>query len=561
MRVVSLLLVTLSFAPFTYSQHHHHGHAMPVGPPDSVVWRMPPMDMSMPMLPGLENALPPTAPDLPSQDPDLLSAIPGEILALANGDSLYLTATPVRRVIAGQEVVMFGYNGQYPGPLLRVSKGSTITVVFRNALNEPTTVHWHGLRLDNRFDGIPGMTQPPVEAGDDFIYELYFPDTGLYWYHPHIREDVQQDLGLYGNMVVLPETPDYYGPANRDEMLLLDDILLDENGLIPYGKEVPTHALMGRFGNVMLTNGVTDYRFEVNRGDVVRFHLTNVANARSFNVNFGGLPIKVVASDLSRFEQEAWVRSIAISPAERYVVEVLFPESGAVAITNTIQAIDHFRGEFYTHVDTLALAMVGETPASPDYSSSFSELKTNPAVSADLASFRDHFDRPPDKFLTLSLRVRNLPIPIMLSMEIDTLYVPPIEWNDAMPMMNWLSTGAQVEWVLREPDTGLENMDIHWDFQVGDVVKVRIFNDPRTFHPMQHPIHFHGQRFLVLETDGLRNQHLVWKDTATIPVGSTVDFLVDMSNPGDWMAHCHIAEHLSSGMMLGFSVKPPPIYR
>ena len=534
---------------------------MPVGPPDSVVWRMPPMDMSMPMLPGLENALPPTPPDLPLQDPGLPQAIPGEVLALANGDSLYLTATPVRRQIAGQEVVMFGYNGQYPGPLLKVSKGSTITVVFRNALSEPTTVHWHGLRLDNRFDGIPGMTQPPVEASDDFVYELYFPDTGLYWYHPHIREDMQQDLGLYGNMLVLPETPDYYGPANRDEVLLLDDILLDENGLIPYGKEVPTHALMGRFGNVMLTNGVTDYRFEVNRGDVVRFHLTNVANARSFNVNFGGLPIKVVASDLSRFEQEAWVNSIAISPAERYVVEVLFPESGAVAITNTIQAIDHFRGEFYTHVDTLALAMVGETPASPDYSSSFSELRASPDVSADIASFRDHFDRPPDKFLTLSLRVRNLPIPIMLSMEIDTLYVPPIEWNDAMPMMNWLSTGAQVEWVLRERDTGLENMDIHWDFQVGDVVKVRIFNDPRTFHPMQHPIHFHGQRFLVLETDGLRNQYLVWKDTATIPVGSTVDFLVDMSNPGDWMAHCHIAEHLSSGMMLGFSVKPPPINR
>lgn len=542
-------------APCALSQHEHHGHMMPHAPKDSVVWRMPPMDMSMPMLPGLETALPPTSPHLPLQNEIIPVAMPGQILELADQDTLYLSAKTVQRTIAGQEVVMFGYNGQYPGPLLKVSEGATVTVVFKNALNEATTVHWHGLRLENRFDGIPGITQPPVAGGEDFVYQLRFPDSGLFWYHPHIREDMQQDLGLYGNLLVTAETPDYYGPANQEEILLLDDILMDENGLIPYGKEAPTHALMGRFGNVMLTNGVADYRFQVDQGSVVRFHLTNVANARSFNVSFQGLPIKVIASDVSRFEKEAWVRSVALAPSERYVIEVLFPEPGPVAITNTIQAIDHFRGEFYTSVDTLALALVGNLPTPNDYRQSFEMLRSYEEVTADIDSFRSHFDRPPDKSLTLSLRVKNLPLPIMLSMEIDTLYVPPIEWNDAMPMMNWLSTGTQVEWVLRDTETGLENMAIQWDFDVGDVIKVRIFNDPRSFHPMQHPIHFHGQRFLVLEMDGVSNQHLVWKDTATVPVGSTVDFLVDMSNPGNWMAHCHIAEHLQSGMMLGFSVK------
>ena len=544
-------------APCALSQHEHHGHMMPRAPKDSVVWRMPPMDMSMPMLPGLETALPPTSPHLPPQGETIPAAAPGQILEIADGDTLYLSATTVRRTIAGQEVVMFGYNGQYPGPLLKVFEGATVTVVFKNALNEATTVHWHGLRLENQFDGIPGITQPPVAAGEDFVYQLRFPDSGLFWYHPHIREDMQQDLGLYGNLLVTAEAPDYYGPANQEEILLLDDILMDENGLIPYGKESPTHALMGRFGNVMLTNGVTDYRFQVDKGSVVRFHLTNVANARSFNVSFQGLPIKVVASDVSRFEKEAWVKSVAIAPSERYVVEVLFPEPGPVAITNTIQAIDHFRGEFYMSVDTLALALVGNLPTPNDYRPSFKVLRSYEEVTADIDSFRSHFDRPPDKSLTLSLRVKNLPLPIMLSMEIDTLYVPPIEWNDAMPMMNWLSTGTQVEWVLRDTETGLENMAIQWGFQVGDVIKVRIFNDPRSFHPMHHPIHFHGQRFLVLEMDGVPNQHLVWKDTATVPVGSTVDFLVDMSNPGNWMAHCHIAEHLQSGMMLGFSVREP----
>jgi FtsP/CotA-like multicopper oxidase with cupredoxin domain len=145
-----------------------------------------------------------------------------------------------------------------------------------------------------------------------------------------------------------------------------------------------------------------------------------------------------------------------------------------------------------------------------------------------------------------------------MAMEIDTLYVPPMEWNDAMPMMNWLSTGEQVEWILRDTDSGDENMAIHWSFSVGDVVKMRIFNDPHTLHPMNHPIHIHGQRFLVLELDGVPTRNMVWKDTAIVPVGSTMEILVEMSNPGTWMMHCHIAEHLHAGMMLSFTVSDDP---
>lgn len=553
MKSLPLLVVCSILVPGAFSQHEHH--RMSPTSVDSVVWRMPPMEMSMPMLPGLEDAFPPTPPSLPLSKGEIPYATPGKIIHLADGDTLSLSATTLRRRIADQEVIMYGYNGQYPGPLLNVRQGATITVMFQNALPEPTTVHWHGLRLENQFDGTPGMTQPPIASTERFVYELRFPDSGLYWYHPHLREDLQQDLGLYGNMLVTADSDASLSLVNHEEILLLDDILIDENGLIPYGKDAPTHALMGRFGNVMLTNGVTDYTFGIDQGSVVRFYLTNVANARSFNVSFGGLPIKVLASDLSRYEQQAWAKSLVISPAERYIIDVLFPEPGPVVITNTIQAIDHFRGEFYPHIDTLAVALVRDAVVSEDHRQSFAQLQTNAEVASDLDLFREHFDRPVDKSLTLSLRVQNLPLPIMLSMEIDTLYVPPVEWNDAMPMMNWLSTGTQVEWILRETESGLENMDIQWAFHVGDVVKVRIFNDPHSFHPMQHPIHFHGQRFLVLELDGVPNQHLVWKDTATVPVGSTVDFLVDMSNPGTWMAHCHIAEHLQSGMMLGFSVK------
>ena len=133
-------------------------------------------------------------------------------------------------------------------------------------------------------------------------------------------------------------------------------------------------------------------------------------------------------------------------------------------------------------------------------------------------------------------------------------YSPPVEFNDTMPMMNWLSTAKQVTWILRDPETGRQNMDIHWRFRQGAIARIRIFTDPTTIHPMNHPIHLHGQRFLVLSRDGVPNPNLVWKGTSIIPVGATVDILADMSNPGTWMLHCHIAEHLHAGMMMTFTV-------
>lgn len=558
----ALCLLAAPSAAQDHDMHAGHNMNTPAMKGDSLVWRMPPMDMAMPMMPGMDTEEPITAPFLPGAglDPALFpEARPFEIMDVADGDMVHLEAGLVRRTIGEQTYVMMGYNGQYPGPVLRVKKNARVTVHFTNNIQMPTTVHWHGLRLDDyRFDGIPGISQDPVESGESFQYELNFPDEGLYWYHPHMREDVQQDLGLYGNMLVDPLEDDYYAPVNREVTLVLDDILVDEQGIIPYGDSAPTHALMGRFGNVMLVNGVTNYEMDVQRGEVVRFFMTNVANSRSFNVVFGSAPIKVVASDVSKYEREQATGSVVISPAERYIVDVLFETAGAVTVTNSVQAIDHFRGEFYPDVKKLAVINVMDTPVAEDFSTEFREFRTNEDVIADIDPFRPMFDKEPDHELELTVRVKNLPLPVMMMMEVDTLYVPPMEWNDAMPMMNWVSTGEQVEWILRDVDTGKESMEIDWTFQKDDVIKIRLFNSPRSFHPMNHPFHIHGQRFLVTHVDGMPNPNLVWKDTAIIPVGSTVDLLVHMSNPGKWMAHCHIAEHLHSGMMLPFEVNEAP---
>jgi FtsP/CotA-like multicopper oxidase with cupredoxin domain len=231
------------------------------------------------------------------------------------------------------------------------------------------------------------------------------------------------------------------------------------------------------------------------------------------------------------------------------VVAVRFERPGRYAVVNQVQAINHYRGEFAAEVDTLGWVTVDSVPASPDLGAEFDSLRANPAVSKDIERFRRYFDKPPDKKLTLAVRTTGLPLATVQFMTIDTAYYAPVEWVDGMPDMNWLSTSHQVRWILRDDATGKANGDIDWHVKRGSVVKLRIFNDPRSFHPMQHPIHLHGQRMLVVARDGVPVNNLVWKDTALVPVGSTVDLLIDASNPGAWMLHCHIAEHLGAGLM------------
>lgn len=527
-----------------------HPHAMAGMAAESSAMPIP-MPPGMKMLPGLIGLSPPGGTFLPGAGVDpagLPLARPSEVTRLRDGDTLDLTAMLVRREINGRAFAMYAFNGQMPGPLIRVPRNATIVVRFKNQIDLPSTVHWHGVRLDNQFDGADGVTQDAVAPRDSFVYRVHFPDAGVYWYHPHVREDIEQALGLFGNLLVDPPEANYYSPANREEAVMLGDLLVNADTLIPFGREDPDFALMGRVGNVLLVNGEPDYALRVHRGEVVRFYLTNVASSRTFNVSFGGAPIKVIASDASRFEHEELVASVVLAPAERYVVEVRFPEPGRYALVNAVQAINHYRGEFEPEVDTLGIITVDSAAATPDYATPFAELRTNAAVTHDIARYRSAFGRPPNRQFTLTLTVTGLPLASVQFMSIDTAYYAPVEWVDAMPDMNWLSTGRQVRWVIRDDATGKENMDIDWRVRRGSVVKLRIVNAPRSFHPMQHPIHLHGQRMLVVARDGVPTPNLVWKDTVIIPVGSTVDLLIDAANPGAWMLHCHIAEHLGAGM-------------
>lgn len=553
--------------------HEAHGGT---GPALAGEWWMPPMHPGVRALPGMMSMRPDVAPWLPGvADPALLPAArPRELVRVADGERLALEARFVRRVIGSRSFVMLGFNGQIPGPLIHVAQRARITVNFHNATDLPLTIHWHGVRLQNRFDGVPGLTQEPVAPGASFRYEIVFPDAGIYWYHPHHREDVSQDLGLYGNLLVDPAAAGAYGPVHRQEVVMLDDLLVGEQGLVPYGGSAANFALMGRFGNVFLTNGEPAYRLAVRAGEVVRFFLTNVSNTRTFNLTLrsaggtaadtgaGGverLPIKVIGTDVGRFERQEWASSVVIAPAERYVVEVRFPEAGEVVLANEVQAIDHLSGGYFPEVAELGRVRVDVGRAEPDLAAAFAELRTHADVVAEIDRYRHQFDRPVDHELLLELEVLELPLVIEQVMGLDSVYFNPVEWSGTMPMMNWASTGRRIAWHLVDPVTGaLDEAIDDWRFRVGDVVKIRIRNERHSFHAMQHPIHFHGQRFLVLEQDGVRSDNLAWKDTFLAPVGSTTDLLLELSNPGRWMIHCHIAEHLSSGMKMVFDVLPHP---
>jgi FtsP/CotA-like multicopper oxidase with cupredoxin domain len=211
-----------------------------------------------------------------------------------------------------------------------------VTVDFTNETDLETTVHWHGLRVDNRFDGVPegahhGM-QPPIAPGGRFSYRLRFPDPGVYWYHPHIREDYTQEMGLYGNIVVVPSDPDYWSPVNRELTLTLDDILIEDGDVATFSRTESNRTAMGRFGNVMLTNGEADFSLEASWGEVIRLYLTNVANARTFNFRIPGVRMKLVGRDQGRVEHEEFIDEVLISPSERIVMDVLFDRAGEFAI-------------------------------------------------------------------------------------------------------------------------------------------------------------------------------------------------------------------------------------
>ena len=579
--------------------------------------------------------------DFPTDTSGLPRAVPSRVIALADGDTAELRIGPVVKRIGDTDVRMLAYNGSVPGPTFEIPEGATVTVHVTNEGDLEATVHWHGLRLENRYDGTRD-TQSPIPVGDTFTYQVHVPDPGAYWYHPHIREDYGQEMGLYGNIHVVPAKPDYWPPVNRELFLTLDDILIEDGRIAGFSPSETTHVAMGRFGNVMLVSGEPDLALTAKRGEVVRFYLTNTANTRVFNVTLPGARMKLVGGDSGHYEHESFVDEVLLSPSERFVVDVLFEQPGELVLEHRTPARSY----------RLASITVEDEPAEPALAEVFAVPRTNDDMTAERERTARLLDATPDKTLAFVAEmefevpegaVYTCPMhPDVVSEEPGrcpqcgmkllpmesprTSYVCPmhpdvtsdlpdrcpecgmklvpahlvdtsehgghdthaaqdehhdhhpshaeheghghaedhghdhaqgIEWEDDMVDVNRLTTPANMRWKLVDRDTGAANAAIDWKFRVGDEVKIRLINEMDSDHPMPHPFHVHGAgRFLVLARNSVEEPNLVWKDTVLVRTGETVDILLDVTNPGRWMAHCHIAEHHESGMMFGFDVEP-----
>ncbi len=416
-----------------------------------------------------------------------------------------LDASPTRvSLLDGQLMEVWAYNGQVPGPTLRVRLGETVRVHFTNHLPQPTTIHWHGVRLPNAMDGVPGVTQPPILPGQSFDYEFTPKDAGTFWFHPHVRASEQVERGLFGVLIVEDAAPP---PYTQDLVWVVDDWLLTPTGEIaPRFNTRHDLAHDGRWGNVITVNGDRHATTHVRPGERIRLRMLDVANGRVFVPDFTGLDAKVIAVDGLYAARPLSPTGFELAPGNRLDLDVTFHE---LQRGQRLAIVDRYGGA----ANVLAEFVVSDSPtATPSF--------VSPAH-AHVPAWRDMQGIPLEAEWRLNARIGG---------ELG------IEWTiNGEAFHHGDHDGIDVHAMPHEIRR----------IPLGIFSKLRFVNDSFRIHPM----HIHGQFFKVLTRNGQAVDEPFFRDTTLVHPKETVEVGIVPLDPGRWMMHCHILEHAEAGMM------------
>jgi FtsP/CotA-like multicopper oxidase with cupredoxin domain len=414
-------------------------------------------------------------------------------------------------VAPGKKVNAWTYNGGLPGPLIRARVGDRLIVHFRNELPEPTTVHWHGVRVPIEMDGVPEISQPNVETGGSFTYDFVLRDAALYWYHPHVMSAAQVGFGLYGALLV-EDPADGVGVADQ-LTIVLSDIGFDRRGALESAESGgPAGMVFGREGAYVLVNGKVMPKLRARAGAPQRWRIVNTAKSRFFFIEMEGQPFLKIGSDGGLQERAETLDPILVTPGER--VDVLVTPTGAPNSSLVVRAMLYNRGygsvQYRTIEELFTIEFSGDAPL---------PKQMLPKVTRQLAA-------PP--------AVNATPINLVLTL-------PP---QDGEGRSEFQING--VPYWRAKP----------YRAKLGETQLWTIKNDSEWDHPM----HLHGYFFMPVDEKGQPLRPMQWKDTINIPMKTTARFLVTFDErPGQWMFHCHILDHADGGLMGTIVVGDGPV--
>ena len=401
-------------------------------------------------------------------------------------------------IAPGHRLRGWTYNGQVPGPTIEANVGDTVVVRLKNGLDEPTTIHWHGLRVPASMDGTQ-VVQRPVQPGETFEYRFVVEDAGTFWYHSHHNETVQMERGLYGALIVRGDDEPV---IDRERVLVLDDVKLGRGGdFARFGGWIEDHT--GREGDVRLVNGVREPLMHMAAGQIERWRVVNASSARYILLSAGGKTFSIIATGGGLVEAPVQATEYLLVPGNR--VDILvgpFAEGETFALES--RPYDRHTGR--AKRETFATVSVAQWQPSD---------AVVPARMRDIAPLADQ-NAAPNRVVKLSER-------LSWKRGTDFMINDEMHHNDAPVTVG--------------------------ELQVWDVVNAS---------HMDHPFHLHGFMFQVLSINGVAPSFRSWEDTVNVPPRGRVRIAwMPDDRPGLWMYHCHILEHHAGGMMANFAVVRP----